>query len=87
MGGICSTHGETKNTYNTIGKPEINKPLQSCGRKRVDNIKMDLKRFKSWRCEMDSCGLGERRVADFCEHGDEPPASYHKENILPDQPR
>jgi hypothetical protein len=45
MGRTCKTNGEEHEAYRTlVGKPEGKRPLGIPGRRRVDNIKIDLKR-------------------------------------------
>jgi hypothetical protein len=47
MGRACSQMGETRNAYMIlVGKPEGKRPLGRPRRRWVDNIKMDLKRYK-----------------------------------------
>jgi hypothetical protein len=45
MGRACDTYrGEKRNVCKILlGKPEGNKPLGRCRRRRVNNIKMDLR--------------------------------------------
>jgi hypothetical protein len=44
MGGVCSTNGAKRNAYRIlVGKPEGKRPLGRPRRRRVDNIKMDLR--------------------------------------------
>jgi hypothetical protein len=44
MGRACSTNGEKRNAYRIfVGKPEGKRPLGGPRRRRVDNIKMDLR--------------------------------------------
>jgi hypothetical protein len=44
MGRACSTNGEQRNTYRILlGKAEGKKPQGRTKRRRVDNIKMDLR--------------------------------------------
>jgi hypothetical protein len=43
-----------------------------------DNIKVDLREIGIEWGELDSAGSGERPVAGFCEHGNEPPGSIKK---------
>jgi hypothetical protein len=44
MGGACSTNGEKRNAYRILmGTPEGKRPLGRPRRRRVDNIKMDLR--------------------------------------------
>jgi hypothetical protein len=43
MGGSCSTNGKKRKAYRLlVGKPEGKRPLGRPGRRRVDNIRMDL---------------------------------------------
>jgi hypothetical protein len=45
MGGACSTNGEKRNAYRIlVGKPEGKRPLGRPRCRRVDNIKMDLRK-------------------------------------------
>jgi hypothetical protein len=50
-----------------VGKPEGKRPLGRLKRRRVDNIKMDLKRERM--------GSGERPAEGPCEHDNEPSGS------------
>jgi hypothetical protein len=44
MGGACSKNGEKRNTYRIlVRKPERKRPRGRPKRRRMDNIKMDLK--------------------------------------------
>jgi hypothetical protein len=44
MGRACSTNGEKRNAYTIlVGKPEGKRPLGRPRRRRVDNIKMDIR--------------------------------------------
>jgi hypothetical protein len=44
MGRACSTNGEKRHAYRIlVGNPEGKKPLGSKRRRRVDNIKMNLR--------------------------------------------
>jgi hypothetical protein len=44
MGRVCSTNGEKRNAYRTlVGKLEVKRPLGRPRRRRVDNIKIDLR--------------------------------------------
>jgi hypothetical protein len=44
MGRACSTNGEQRNAYRILaGKPEGKKPLRRLRRRRLNNIKMDLR--------------------------------------------
>jgi hypothetical protein len=44
MGRACSTNWEKRNAYRIlVGKPEGKRPLRRPRRRRVDNIKMDLR--------------------------------------------
>jgi hypothetical protein len=44
MGGAYSTNGEKRNAYRIlVGKPEGKTPLGRPRRRRVENIKMDLR--------------------------------------------
>jgi hypothetical protein len=41
---ICSTNGEKRNAYRIlVGKPEGRRPLERPTRRRMENIKMDLR--------------------------------------------
>jgi hypothetical protein len=43
MGRACSTNGEERNAYRILVGPEGKTPLGRPRRRRVDNIKMDLR--------------------------------------------
>jgi hypothetical protein len=44
MGRACSTNGEKTNAcWILVGNPEGNRPLARTRRRRVDNMKMDLR--------------------------------------------
>jgi hypothetical protein len=44
MGRACSTNGTRRNAYRVlVGKPEGRRPLGRPRRRRVDNIKIDLR--------------------------------------------
>jgi hypothetical protein len=44
MGRACSPHGEKRNAYRIfVGKPEGKRPLGRSKRRRVDDIKIDLR--------------------------------------------
>jgi hypothetical protein len=69
MGGICSTHGELRNSYKIlVGKPE-GKPFGKPGCRSEDSIRIDLKKIG---CGLDSAGLGKGPVVGSCEHSNEP---------------
>jgi hypothetical protein len=47
MDRACNTNGEKKNAYRIlVGKPEEKKPLGRPRRRRVENIKMDLREIE-----------------------------------------
>jgi hypothetical protein len=47
MGRACSTNGEKRNAYRIlVGMPEGKRPLGRPRRRRVDNIKMDLREIE-----------------------------------------
>jgi hypothetical protein len=47
MGKACSTNGEKRNAYRIlVGKQKGKSPLGSPRRRRVDNIKMDLREIE-----------------------------------------
>jgi hypothetical protein len=43
MGRACSTNGEKRNSYGSMGKPGRKRPLGRPRRTCMDNIKMDLR--------------------------------------------
>jgi hypothetical protein len=56
MGGPVARMGEVKDAYNIlVGRPEGRRPLGRPRRRRVDNIKMDL---RVWGCGFGSLGSG-----------------------------
>jgi hypothetical protein len=65
----CSTNGAKRNARRIlVGMPEGKRPLGSSRRRRVDNIKMDLREI-GWD-GMDWIGLAQNR-----DHGNEPSGS------------
>jgi hypothetical protein len=66
MGTACSRNVEKPNAYRIlVGKPEGKRPLGMPRRRRVNNIKMDLREV-GWD-GMDRIDLAQDR--DPCEHG------------------
>jgi hypothetical protein len=63
MGRACSTNRGERNAYRiSVGKPESKRPLGRPRRRRVDNIKMDLREI-----EWDGMDLNDlAQVRDQC---------------------
>jgi hypothetical protein len=60
MGGPCSTNGEKRNEYRLlVGKPEGKRPLGRPRRRRVENIRMELREV-GWG-DVDWIGLAQNR--------------------------
>jgi hypothetical protein len=74
MGGACSAHRKARNTYKIlVRKPQRKRSLRRPKSRSEDDIKFDSGK-QGWS-GLYSYGSGLERVADSCEHGDEPSGS------------
>jgi hypothetical protein len=76
----CSTHGKMRNEYKSlVGKSERKRPLGTPIRRWDINIKMDIKIVIMWT---EFIYLTVEKVANSCEHCDEPSGSIKCGNFL-----
>jgi hypothetical protein len=74
--------GDMKNAYKIfIGKPEGKRPREDLGIDGIIIIEWILGK-QGEKCELDSCGSGQRQVAGPCEHGNEPSSSIKGAEFL-----